>query len=128
MRSQVDSQFIRHRTHSRVPAVIVTFPPDATDRVLTEVRRAMFESVSALAARAVVIDMGAVDIVDSQVAEALVSLARGAQALGAKPVLARVQPGAATVLVELDVDRRGFLATSTVEEALELVERLRGSS
>lgn len=70
-------------------------------------------------ARAVLLDITAVSMVDTAVANALLQTARGVRLLGAVPVLVGVRAEVAETIVALDVDLEGIATRAGLQEGLE---------
>lgn len=79
-------------------------------------------------ARAVILDITAMPVVDVFMAEALLRAARGLHLLGAIPILVGVYPDVAETMIDLGVDWGEVVARASLQEglayALELVDRV----
>jgi anti-anti-sigma regulatory factor len=81
-----------------------------TDRVLA--------TVHTLNARTVVLDLSGVPIVDTQVAAALMSLAKSVSLLGSSVAIVGVRPEIAQSIVGLGIDFRSFATYASLSNAL----------
>jgi rsbT antagonist protein RsbS len=114
---------------ARVPIIkvgqilIVTITEELYDRdamVLQEDLNATLERTSA---GGVLLDLSAVDTVDSFLGRLLNEIALGARLLGAQTVVAGIQPAVAMTLVELGLDLRGVSTALDSEKGLSLLRR-----
>ncbi|MBN1485099.1 MAG: STAS domain-containing protein [Chloroflexia bacterium] len=69
-------------------------------------------------ARAVIVDVTTVPMIDTMVAKVLVQTAQGARLLGAVPILVGIQPQAAETMVDLGVDLRGIVTRVSLRAGL----------
>jgi rsbT co-antagonist protein RsbR len=89
-----------------------------TERVLDEIAR--------VGARALIVDLTGVEIVDTSTADRLLKLASAVRLLGADCVVCGIQPAVAQTLVALDVEFEGLVARHNLEHALAYcVQRVR---
>lgn len=72
-------------------------------------------------ARAAILDITGVPIVDIEVAQGLLRAAQAAQLLGARVVLTGIRPEVAQTLVGLGVDLRGIVTYSTLQNGIRAV-------
>lgn len=79
----------------------------------------LLEGVARHQAAIAIIDITGVRIVDSQVAQALVSTAQAVKLLGAQVVITGVQPAIAQTLVHLGADLRGIVTRSTLQSGID---------
>jgi rsbT antagonist protein RsbS len=114
---------------ARVPIIkvgqilIVTITEELYDRdaiILQENLNATLERTSA---GGVLLDLSAVDTVDSFLGRLLNEIALGARLLGAQTVVAGIQPAVAMTLVELGLELRGVLTALNSEKGLALLHR-----
>lgn len=83
-----------------------------------QVMEVLLEGVSANQAEIVIIDITGVQVVDTQVANALLQTARAASLLGAQVILTGIQPQIAQTLVSLGVDLGSLITRSTLQEGI----------
>jgi len=91
------------------------------DRSVSDFHTDLLEELSRTGARGVVIDVTAVDIVDSFMARSLNDIATAAHLLGAKPVIVGIQPPVAITLVEMGLTIPGATTALDLERGLKLV-------
>jgi rsbT antagonist protein RsbS len=114
------------RLNARV--LIVALGADITDDDVMSFQADLSERVSAMQARGVVIDVSALDIVDSFMARVLNDCTRMLRLLGAEVVVCGVQPAVAMTLVEMGRNLIDVTTAFTLERALKrLDERMRGA-
>ncbi|MFC4454045.1 STAS domain-containing protein [Deinococcus sonorensis] len=98
--------------------VLITIQVDLHDRLAVQLR----DDLSALLARrgcsGVLIDISALDLVDSFIARQLATMAATARLMGARTVIVGMQPAVAITLVELGVNWPGLLTALNVERGL----------
>ena len=117
--------------NSRVPilrlnarTLVVALSADITDEDVLAFQADLGERVAAMQARGVVIDVSALDIVDSFMARVLNDCARMLRLLGAEVVICGVQPAVALTLVEMGRNLVDVATAFTLERALARLEAL----
>lgn len=98
--------------------LIASMQEALTDRALLELRDRLSEQVGRYRARAVIIDVTALDVVDSFATRTIRAMAYTAKLRGARTLVVGVQPEVAFAMVELGLTLEG------VETALDLEEGL----
>ena len=83
-----------------------------------QIMEALLEGVAAHKASIALLDITGVQVIDTQVAHALIQAAQAAQLLGAQVVLTGIQPQIAQTLVHLAVDLRGIVTRSTLQAGI----------
>lgn len=83
-----------------------------------QIRTALLRGVADYRARAVIIDITGVAVVDTAVAQALLQAAQGVELLGAIPVLVGIRSEVAQTLIAMGVDMRGIVARVNLQEGL----------
>ena len=83
-----------------------------------QIMEALLEGVAAHKARIALLDITGVQVVDTQVANALVQAAQAVRLLGAQVVLTGIQPQIAQTLVHLAVDLRGIVTRATLQAGI----------
>jgi len=103
-------------------AVIATIAADLTEPTLARLRADLLARVHAARATGVVFDVTSLPLMDPWEFEQLRSTAAMARLLGARVVLAGVQPGAVEVLATIGASFAGFDATvQSVDDALRIL-------
>lgn len=110
------------RLNARV--LIVVLGADITDDSVMEFQNDLTERVAKVQARGVVIDVSALDVVDSFMARVLNDSARMLRLLGAEVVVCGLQPAVAMTLVEMGSKLVDVSTSFTLERALQLLDRL----
>ena len=91
---------------------------------MLQLRDDLAERVGRLRARGLIIDVAALDVIDSFVARALRSIAVTARLRGAETVVVGIRPDVAIALVQFDLNLEPVRAALDVDEALELLDRV----
>ena len=111
--------------------LIASIQSALTDRDLLDLRDELAEKVGRFRARGVIIDVTALDVMDSFSTRTLRGLAAATHLRGAETVVVGIQPDVAIALVELGLTLEGVTTALDLEEGLaalaELAEaRVRG--
>ena len=104
--------------------LIASIQSDFSDTEVLELRDELAERVGTLRARGLIIDVAALDVIDSFVARALRSIAVTARLRGAETVVVGIRPDVAIALVQFDLNLEPVRAALDVDEALELLDRV----
>jgi rsbT antagonist protein RsbS len=110
------------RLNARV--LIVALGADVSDDSVMDFQGQLTERVGTLQARGVVIDVSALDLVDSFMARVLNDSARMLRLLGAEVVVCGIQPAVALTLVEMGSRLVDVATTFTLERALARLDEL----
>jgi anti-anti-sigma regulatory factor len=81
--------------------VVATAPADLDRETLDRMRQDLLDRVRASGARRILLDLSAVHLMDTEDFRAVVRLVAAARLMGARTVLAGLQPGVVAALVEL---------------------------
>ncbi|MBX3602153.1 MAG: STAS domain-containing protein [Rubrivivax sp.] len=104
--------------------LVVALAADITDDDVLGFQAELGERAAAMQARGVVIDVSALDVVDSFMARVLNDCARMLRLLGAEVVVCGVQPAVALTLVEMGRNLVDVATAFTLERALARLEAL----
>jgi rsbT antagonist protein RsbS len=104
--------------------LIASIQSDLSDTEVLQLRDHLAERVGTLRARGLIIDVAALDVIDSFVARALRSIAVTARLRGAETVVVGIRPDVAIALVQFDLNLEPVRAALDVDEAVELLDRL----
>lgn len=104
--------------------LIVALGEDLTDDGVMEFQNDISQRVARMGATGVVIDVSALDIVDSFMARVLNDSAQMLGLLGAQVVVCGMQPAVAMTLVEMGRDMVNMASALTLERALIKLEDL----
>ena len=84
--------------------LIASIQSDLSDREVLALRDDLAERVGELRARGIIVDVAALDVIDSFVARSLRSIAMTAQLRGAETVIVGIQPDVAIAMVQFNLD------------------------
>jgi len=101
--------------------LLVTIQVDMHDRLATALSDDLANRISATRARGVLIDISALDVVDSFIARMFGDIAQMARVLDAETVLVGMQPSVAITLVEMGVAMTGVRTALNVEKGMALL-------
>jgi rsbT antagonist protein RsbS len=104
--------------------LIASIQSDLTDRQVVALRDELAERVGRHRARGIIVDVGAMDVIDSFVARSLRSIAVTAKLRGADTVVVGIQPDVAIAIVQFDLNLEPLRAALDLDEALELLDGL----
>jgi rsbT antagonist protein RsbS len=108
--------------------LIASLQEALSDKALVELRDRLSEQVGRVRARAVVIDVTALDVVDSFATRTIRGIAYTARLRGAKTVVVGIQPEVAFAMVQLGLTLDGVATALDLEEGLSLVGKGMGGS
>ncbi|MFL6693977.1 MAG: STAS domain-containing protein [Ramlibacter sp.] len=106
--------------------LLVTIQVDMQDQTALALQDDLAGKISATSAKGVLIDISALEIVDSFVGRMLASISGIARILDATTVVVGMQPAVAITLVELGLSLEGVRTALNVERGMQLLERSRG--
>ena len=109
--------------------LIASIQSDLSDREVLALRDDLARRVGELRARGLIVDVGALDVIDSFVARALRSIADTARMRGAQTVIVGIQPDVAIAMVHFRLNLAPLRAALDLDEAVRILDRLvqRGS-
>jgi len=100
--------------------LIASLQEALTDRALIQLRDELSERVGRFRCRAVIIDVTALDVVDSFASRTIRGIAYTAKLRGARTVVVGIQPDVAFAMVELGLTLDGVDTALDLEEGLAL--------
>ncbi|CUA81902.1 MULTISPECIES: STAS domain-containing protein [Gulbenkiania] len=106
------------------PFLLVTIQVELHDQLVLTLQDDLTEQVARHRAQGVMIDISALDIVDSFIGRTLAHIASLTRLLGASTVLVGMRPAVAITLVELGLTLPGVRTALNVERGMELLQRL----
>lgn len=102
--------------------LLVTVQVDMHDRLALTLQEDLSNKIVETGARAVLIDISALELVDSFLGRMLANIAMIARLLDAQTVLVGMQPAVAITLVELGMELPGIRTALNVELGMELLQ------
>jgi rsbT antagonist protein RsbS len=103
--------------------LIASIQAALTDHDLLELRDALAERIGRHRSRGVIVDVTALDVMDSFATRTLRSIAATAKLRGAHAVVVGIQPDVAMAIVQLGLTLQGVPTALDLEEGLELLRR-----
>jgi rsbT antagonist protein RsbS len=104
-------------------ALLVTIQVDMHDRLAMALQEDLSAKIVSAEAKGVLIDISALDIVDSFMGRMLDNIAAVSRMLDADTVLVGMRPAVAITLVELGLSLTGVKTALNVERGMELIKR-----
>jgi rsbT antagonist protein RsbS len=101
--------------------LLVTIQVDMHDRLALTLQDDLTNRINRTAARGVLIDISALEIVDSFIGRILGNIALMSQILDAETVVVGMQPAVAITLVELGLSLKGVRTALDVEQGMNLL-------
>jgi anti-anti-sigma regulatory factor len=96
--------------------------------ILERFRQDLLHFVSTHEAKSVILDLAGVEVMDLDEFNYLKGTLEMVAVLGARPILAGLQPGMVAALVEMGVESSGILAARNVDRAVDQLESLESST
>ncbi len=96
-----------------------------TDADLLQLRDQLTEKVGRLRSRGVIVDVTALDVMDSFASRSLRNLAHMVKLRGAEMVIVGIQPEVAFAMVQLGLRLEGVMTALDLEEGLQALNRAR---
>lgn len=104
-------------------ALLVTIQVDLEDQMALQLQDDLSERIEKTGARGVLIDISALEIVDSFIGRMLASISGIASVLDAATVVVGMQPAVAITLVELGLSLPGVRTALNVERGMALLKQ-----
>jgi rsbT antagonist protein RsbS len=108
--------------------LIASIQAALTDGEVIELRDELADRVGKFRSRGIVIDVTALDVIDSFVARALRSLAVTVRLRGAETIVVGIQPDVAIAMVQFNLNLEPLRTAIDLDEALDMLERRSGRS
>ena len=102
--------------------LIASIQSALSDTEVVELRDDLAEQVGASRARGVIVDVAAMDVIDSFVARSLQSIALTAKLRGAETVIVGIRPDVAVAMVQFKLNLEPLHTALDLEEGLALLE------
>src|SRR5215813_3747237 len=106
-------------------ALLVTIQVDMHDRLATALEEDLTSKIVSLGAKGVLIDISALEIVDSFIGRMLDNIAAVSRILDADTVVVGMRPAVAITLVELGLSLSGVKTALNVERGMALIQQRR---
>ncbi len=108
--------------------LIASIQSDLSDSEIVELRNDLAERVGRYRTRGIVVDVSALDVIDSFVARSLRSIALTTRLRGAEMVIVGIQPDVAIAMVQFHLNLQPLRAVLDLDEALAMLRnRTRGA-
>ena len=104
--------------------LIASIQSDLSDSEVVELRGELAELVGRYRARGIVVDVAALDVIDSFVARSLRAIVLTASLRGAETVIVGIQPDVAIAMVQFRLNLGQLRVALDLDEALALLDRL----
>jgi rsbT antagonist protein RsbS len=101
--------------------LIVSMPVTLTDRDLAELKDELAGTVGRKRSRGVIVDVSALDVMDSFATRTMRGIAHTTKLRGAETVIVGIQPDVAFAMVQLGLSLEGVTTALDLEEGLELL-------
>ncbi|MFI7415930.1 STAS domain-containing protein [Nonomuraea sp. NPDC049684] len=108
--------------------LIVSIQIDLEDQSVLALQEDLADRVVATGARGVIIDITAVEIVDSFIGRMLATIATMCRMLDAQTVVVGMRPAVAITLVELGLSLGGVRTALNLEKGVALLDHVRGAA
>ena len=115
--------------HARVPmqfvhgCVVASVQVELNDEILHAFQQDVLRTLESTRARAVILDLSGISILDSSDFESVLRTLRMAKLMSALPVIVGLRPGVVASLVELGSTFDGVATCLSLEHAFELLDR-----
>jgi rsbT antagonist protein RsbS len=103
--------------------LLITVQVDMHDRLALQLQEDLTERIVTHGSRGVLIDISALDVVDSFIGRMLGNIASISRILDAQTVVTGMRPAVAITLVELGLSLPGIRTALTVERGMEILRR-----
>jgi rsbT antagonist protein RsbS len=104
--------------------LIASIQSDLSDSEVVDLRHELAELVGAHRARGIVIDVAALDVIDSFVARSLRAIILTARLRGAEAVIVGIQPDVAIAMVQFRLNLQPLRVALDLDQATDLLDRL----
>jgi rsbT antagonist protein RsbS len=108
--------------------LVASIQSDLSDAEIVALRDDLADRIGACRARGLIIDVSAMEVIDSFVARSLRAIASAAKLRGAETVLVGVQPDVAIAMVHFKLRMEPIQAALDLDEALALLDSWTGEA
>ncbi|AKX94258.1 STAS domain-containing protein [Neomoorella thermoacetica] len=115
---------------SRVPILkvddywVVAIEETLHDQSVIQFKEELLHNITGVAGKGLVIDISALEVVDSFVTRVLIEISRLAELLGLPFVLTGIKPAVAITLTEMGLDLRGMATALNLQKGLDKLKNL----
>jgi rsbT antagonist protein RsbS len=102
-------------------ALVVTIQAALTDAEMDQARREIADSVAKHRVRGLLVDVSALDVLDSFASRTLVTMAKVVSLRGARTVIVGIQPDVAFAMVQLGLTMEGLETSLDLEGGLDML-------
>jgi rsbT antagonist protein RsbS len=102
--------------------IVASIQVDLTDEVLRRFRADLLEFLQQTGARAVILDLSGLEILDLEEFDALGQTMSMVALMGAQSIVAGMQPGVVSALIELNANVDDIQAVFNLDDAFSLIE------
>ncbi len=106
--------------------LMVTMPPDADDSVIASLQGKVLASMEQSDAKALILDISAVETLDSFFARTISETAQMVRLMGGRTIIAGMRAAVAITATQLGLGLRQVEAALNVDSALDLIQKPRG--
>ena len=103
--------------------LLIPIQTELHDKMAEELQKDILEALALTRAKGVLLDVTALDIVDSFLGRLISDTAAMTRIMGAKTVLAGLRPAVAITMVELGLELEGIHTTLNMEKGLQWLRR-----
>ena len=103
--------------------LIASIQSDLSDREVVELRHELAELVGRNRSRGIVIDVAALDVIDSFVARSLRAIVLTARLRGAETIIVGIQPDVAIAMVQFRLNLEPLRVALDLDDAIALLDR-----
>jgi rsbT antagonist protein RsbS len=104
--------------------LIASIRADLSDGQMLALREDLTERVGVERIRGIIIDVAALDVIDSFVARALRSIVHAAALRGAATIIVGIRPDVAIAMVQFNLNLESLRAVLDLDEAVAMLQRL----
>jgi rsbT antagonist protein RsbS len=108
--------------------IIASIQIDLSDAVLRHFRMELLELIQSSGAHGVILDVSGIEVMDYEDFEALHKTMAMARLMGAPSVLAGLQAGVVSSLVELGAETEDIVAAMDLDDAFRVMDQLRATT
>jgi rsbT antagonist protein RsbS len=108
--------------------VIASIQIDLSDAILRQFRMELLELIQTSGAHGVILDVSGIEVMDYEDFEALHKTMAMARLMGASSVLAGLQAGVVSSLVELGAETEDVVAAMDLDDAFRVMDQLRATT